>query len=108
MGLHHSYQDKHNWLFLRRNIGICGPKVKHAGAWLVELHFIRAPGKSQLSSVAHWGVGSNLSLFFLQGRQAAYGVLPVAPTVNFHWLFYSFSSTGIGRAGSQPLPAMSL
>lgn len=39
--LHHSYRDRHNWLFLRRNTGICGPKVKHAGAWLVELHFIR-------------------------------------------------------------------
>lgn len=32
---------QHNRLFLRRDVGICGPKVKHAGAWLVELHFIR-------------------------------------------------------------------
>lgn len=32
---------QHKRLFLRRDVGICGPKVTHAGAWLVELHFIR-------------------------------------------------------------------
>lgn len=67
--LHHSYQDKHNWLFLWRNVGICGPKVKHAGAWLVELHFIREyQGRA---SWALWLTGEAISCysFSRKGKQ---------------------------------------
>lgn len=64
--------------------------------WLNCISF-ESTSESRLSSAARWGVGSNCWLFFLQGRQAAYGVLPVTQTVNFHQLFCGFSNSGIRR-----------
>lgn len=59
----------------------------------------------RLSSAARRGVGSYFWLFFLQGRQAAYGVSPVTQTVNFHQLFCGFSSPGIRRDGFFTIPS---
>lgn len=66
--LHHSHQDEHNWLFLRRNVGIRGPKVKHAGAWLVELHFIWEHKWEQAELSSPLGSGKQLLVVLSPGK----------------------------------------
>lgn len=74
--------------------------------WLNCISF-ESPSKRRLSSVAQ-GLGSNCWLFFLQGRRAAYGVLPVTQMVNFHQLFCSFSNSGISKDKFFTIPPVSL
>lgn len=66
-----SHRDKHNWLFLQRDVGICGPKVKHAGAWRGELHFIGESKWVQAELSSRLGARSNCWLFFLQGKASS-------------------------------------
>ena len=75
--------------------------------WVNCLSF-ETPSECRLSSAAHWGVRSNCWLFFLQGRRAAYGVLCVTQTVNFHSFSVVSATLGLEGTGSLQFPPISL
>lgn len=75
--LHHSYQDSTSSSFSGETSASVVQRLSMLGPGLLNCISLESPTESQLSPVAHWGVGSNLLLFFLLERQAAYGVLPV-------------------------------
>lgn len=62
---------QHKRLFLRRDVGICGPKVKHAGARLVERHFIRESHREPAEPYGSLGSRKqSLAIFFSwEGKQ---------------------------------------
>lgn len=89
----HSYQDSTTGSFSGETSASVVQRLSMLGPGLLNCISLESPTESQLSPVAHWGVGSNLSLVFSPGKASS----------------IRCSACGIGRTGSsQQNPSKSL